>query len=169
MPNGRASLCSHSWVSSIPRPRLFFCWRADESRLWGNPNHLSYLASALRDKHSEEKLHILVPKTNSDTFTYDGIDLGAERVTQEIETFIEELEKQGSAIKKISIVGYSLGGLVARYTIGLLYSKGWFERMKPVNFTTFATPHLGVKTPLLGVQYRGKPLSAETIEIIRAE
>ena len=64
------------------------------------------------------------------------------------------MEEKGGAIKKLSIVGYSLGGLVARYTIGLLYSKGWFEKIKPVNFTTFATPHLGVKTPLLGVQYK---------------
>ena len=123
-------------------------------RLWGNPSHLTYLASSLREKHSAEKLHILVSKTNSDTFTYDGIDLGAERVTQEIENYIQDLEKAGSEIRKLSIVGYSLGGLVARYTIGLLYSKGWFERIKPVNFTTFATPHLGVKTPLLGVQYK---------------
>ena len=122
-------------------------------RLWGNPSHLSYLASSLRDKYSEEKLHILLAKTNSDTFTYDGIDLGAERVTQEIETCIDDLEKSGSQIKKLSIVGYSLGGLVARYTIGLLYSKGWFEKIIPVNFTTFATPHLGVKTPLLGVKH----------------
>lgn len=122
-------------------------------RLWGNPSHLSYLASSLREKHSKEKLHILVSKTNSDTFTYDGIDLGAERVTQEIENCIEDLEKSGSEVKKLSIVGYSLGGLVARYAIGLLYSKGWFEKIKPVNFTTFATPHLGVKTPLLGVKY----------------
>ena len=101
-----------------------------------------------------EKLHILVAETNSNTFTYDGIDLGAERVTQEIETYVEGLENNGCEIKKLSIVGYSLGGLVARYIIGLLYSKGWFERMKPVNFTTFATPHLGVKTPLLGIQYK---------------
>lgn len=123
-------------------------------RLWGNPGHLSYLASSLRHKYPEDKLHILVAKTNSDTFTYDGIDLGAERVTQEIETYVAGLEKKGGEIKKLSIVGYSLGGLVARYIIGLLYSKGWFERMKPVNFTTFATPHLGVKRPLLGVQYK---------------
>ncbi len=64
------------------------------------------------------------------------------------------MEQKGSEIKSLSIVGYSLGGLVARYTIGLLYSKGWFERIKPVNFTTFATPHLGVKTPLLGLRYK---------------
>ena len=64
------------------------------------------------------------------------------------------MEKNGTDIKKLSIVGYSLGGLVARYIIGLLYSKGWFERIRPVNFTTFASPHLGVRTPLLGVQYK---------------
>ena len=96
-------------------------------------------------------MHVLVSKTNSDTFTYDGIDLGAERVTQEI---IEVLEEKDSKITKLSIVGYSLGGLIARYTIGLLYSKRWFERVKPINFTTFATPHLGVKTPLLGIRYK---------------
>jgi len=115
---------------------------------------MAYVASALREKHPEDKLHILVAKTNSDSFTYDGVDLGGERVTQEIETYIEDLEKDGCQIKRISIVGYSLGGLVARYAIGLLYSNGWFNRVEPINFTTFATPHLGVRTPLLGVHHR---------------
>ena len=115
---------------------------------------MEYLASALREKHSEDRLHILSAKTNSDSFTYDGIDLGGERVTQEIEDYIEDLEKDGTSIKKLSVVGYSLGGLVARYAIGLLYSKGWFERIQAVNFTTFATPHLGVRTPVLGVHHR---------------
>lgn len=115
---------------------------------------MAYVASALRDKHAEDKLHILNAKTNSDTYTYDGIDLGAERLTHEIETYISELDKDGSHIKKLSIVGYSLGGLVARYAIGLLFSNGWFDRLEPVNFTTFATPHLGVRTPVLGVHHR---------------
>ena len=123
-------------------------------RLWGNPKHLSYLSSALRGKHAEDRLHILVAKTNRDNYTYDGIDLGAERVTQEIEDYIRDLEKEGKQVKKISIVGYSLGGLLARYAMGLLYSRGYFDRIKPVNFTTFATPHLGVRTPILGVQSR---------------
>ena len=123
-------------------------------RLWGNPKHMAYVASALREKYSEDQLHILTAETNSDFFTYDGIDLGGERVTQEIERYIKDLEKDGSRIKKLSVVGYSLGGLVARYAIGLLYSNGWFKRIQPVNFTTFATPHLGVRTPLLGVHNR---------------
>ncbi len=114
---------------------------------------MAYVASALREKHSEDKLHILVAKTNSGNFTYDGIDLGAERVTREIETYIEDLEKDGCRIKKLSVVGYSLGGLVARYAIGLLYSNGWFKKIEPVNFTTFASPHLGVRTPVLRAQH----------------
>ncbi|RPA93842.1 DUF676-domain-containing protein [Choiromyces venosus 120613-1] len=118
--------------------------------LWGNPGHLEYLTTAIRQRYDDSKLQILVVKRNSGTFTYDGIELGGERVTREIEDAIEEYARNGVEIRKISIVGYSLGGLVARYAIGLLYSKGYFDRIKPVNFCTFATPHLGVRTPLLG-------------------
>ncbi|KAL8852481.1 MAG: hypothetical protein Q9221_002605 [Calogaya cf. arnoldii] len=118
--------------------------------LWGTPSHLDYLSKSLREKHPEDMLNILVAKSNSGTYTYDGIETGGERVTQEVEELLEELIQAGTPIAKISIVGYSLGGLIARYAIGLLYSKGWFEKIKPINFTTFATPHLGVRTPLRG-------------------
>lgn len=60
------------------------------------------------------------------------------------------MEKDGTDIKKLSMVGYSLGGLIARYAIGLLYSGGWFDKLEPVNFTTFASPHLGVRAPVGG-------------------
>ena len=113
---------------------------------------MAYIASALRDKYHEDQLHILIAKSNSGNFTYDGIETGAERVTHEIEETIAKLEKEGSKIKKISMIGYSLGGLVARYSIGLLHSNGWLDRLEPINFTTFATPHLGVRTPILGYQ-----------------
>lgn len=82
--------------------------------------------------------------------TYDGIEVGAERVAREIEEKLDELSRYGYKITRFSIVGYSLGGLVARYAIGLLYHKGYFDKITPVNFTTFVTPHLGVRTPLTG-------------------
>ncbi|KAI9735425.1 MAG: hypothetical protein M1818_006431 [Claussenomyces sp. TS43310] len=118
--------------------------------LWGNPAHLTNVAKVLREKHSEDKLHILVAKNNSGSFTYDGIECGGERVCQEIEEELERLKGEGQVIKKLSICGYSLGGLISRYAVGLLYSRGVFDRVEPVNFTTFATPHLGVRTPLRG-------------------
>jgi hypothetical protein len=95
-------------------------------------------------------LIVLVCKRNAGSFTYDGIEVGAERVAKEIEETLEELARDGYKIKKLSMVGYSLGGLVARYAIGLLHHKGWLDKIQPANFTTFATPHLGVRTPLIG-------------------
>lgn len=95
-------------------------------------------------------MQLLVCERNSDNFTYDGIEVGGERVSQEIEDKLRELEAKGQHITKLSIVGYSLGGLIARYCIGLLYSRGWFDKLRPVNFTAFASPFLGVRTPHKG-------------------
>ena len=124
--------------------------------LWGNPRHLQYLAHALREKHSEQRLFILAAESNSGNFTYDGIELGGERVAFEIQETLEKLKGDGYQIEKLSMVGYSLGGLVARYAIGLLFAQSWFQEnnIRPMNFTTFASPHLGVRTPLTGFHGR---------------
>lgn len=119
-------------------------------RLWGNPKHLNHLRDTLEQKYSTDQLHILVAKSNADSFTYDGINVGGERITNEIEQEIRDLSQKGTVITRISMVGYSLGGLVARYSIGLLYKNGVFDEVEPVNFTTFATPHLGVRSPTTG-------------------
>ncbi|KAK6155942.1 hypothetical protein DH2020_010190 [Rehmannia glutinosa] len=78
--------------------------------------------------------------------------------------FVQVLEviKRKPSLKKISFVAHSVGGLVARYTIGKLYrppnrgsgeevsangcieeSNGRIADLEPVNFITVATPHLG--------------------------
>lgn len=120
------------------------------TQLWGNPNHMASIAKALRVAHPPEKLHILCAKRNSGSFTYDGIELGGERVCLEIQEELQAVERQGSKITKLSLVGYSLGGLVARYAIGLLYAKGILDDLECMTFTAFASPFLGVRTPLHG-------------------
>lgn len=120
-------------------------------RLWGNPSHLKYVATALRERHGEDRLYILAAQSNAGNNTYDGIELGGERVAHEIEETLGKLSEQGYRIKKLSVVGYSMGGLVARYAIGLLEAHGWFNKLEPVNFTTFASPHVGVRSPVKGV------------------
>jgi len=130
--------------------------------------HLEHLAGALRNAYPDELLEILVAEKNIGNSTYDGIELGAERVTKEIEDHIAKLKEDGKKVEKLSITGYSLGGVVARYVIGLLYTRGVFDTIQPMvshywdrcdsaskylrwqNFTTFATPHLGARTPLAG-------------------
>ncbi|KAH6655467.1 putative serine esterase-domain-containing protein [Truncatella angustata] len=118
--------------------------------LWGNPNHMKNVAKALRDEYPADKVYILVAKRNTGSFTYDGVERGGERVCVEIEEELEMIKSKGGKITKLSIVGYSLGGLVARYAVGLLGAKGVLDQVQPMNFTTFATPHLGVRTPLRG-------------------
>ncbi|OQE47413.1 hypothetical protein PENCOP_c001G00098 [Penicillium coprophilum] len=117
--------------------------------LWGNPSHLDYIASSLRDRYGSH-LYVFCPKANSGNYTYDGIELGGERLVHEVEETLESLAEKGRKITKISIIGYSLGGLLARYAIGLLNARGWLDKLEPMNFTTFATPHVGVRAPLKG-------------------
>lgn len=95
-------------------------------------------------------MYILAAQRNSGSYTYDGIELGGERVAHEIEDTLERLTARGYQIKKLSVVGYSLGGLVARYAVGLLQANGWLDKLEPVNFTTFVSPHVGVRSPIKG-------------------
>ncbi|KAL2015611.1 hypothetical protein VTK56DRAFT_5089 [Thermocarpiscus australiensis] len=120
--------------------------------LWGSPCHMASVAKALRAQYPPGKLYILVAKRNSGSFTYDGIELGGERVCYEIEEELKLIKSKGGDIKKISIVGYSLGGLVARYAIGLLFARGVLDNLECMNFAAFASPFLGVRTPLRGWQ-----------------
>ncbi|KAL1734004.1 putative serine esterase-domain-containing protein [Schizophyllum commune] len=117
--------------------------------MWGNPIHLSELHRIIQEVKSEPsedgtRLEVLLANTNSEEHTYDGIDWGGERVAQEIAKRIEDLEAKGDHVTKFSITGYSLGGLISRYVIGILHQQGFFEKITPVNFNTVATPHLGL-------------------------
>ncbi|KAL3482377.1 putative serine esterase-domain-containing protein [Aspergillus californicus] len=120
--------------------------------LWGNAAHMGAIASSLRKRYDEDRLHILVSESNTGNLTYDGVEVCGERLTHEIEEVINKLSTNGHKIRKLSVVGYSLGGLIARYALGLLYAQGFFEEIEPVNFTTFASPHLGVRAPVRGAQ-----------------
>ncbi|PNW73017.1 hypothetical protein CHLRE_14g615600v5 [Chlamydomonas reinhardtii] len=56
-----------------------------------------------------------------------------------------ELAKDGKPVMRLSMIGYSMGGLMNRYTAGKLFAEGVFDEggVTPVNFITVATPHLG--------------------------
>uniref|UniRef100_A0A453RSE8 DUF676 domain-containing protein n=1 Tax=Aegilops tauschii subsp. strangulata TaxID=200361 RepID=A0A453RSE8_AEGTS len=105
-----------------------------------------------------DKVIIHRSQCNSATQTFDGVDLMGERLANEVLSVVE----QRRGVKKISIVAHSLGGLVARYAIGRLYEcsnrtkcsignnreqveclEGLIAGLKPMNFITFASPHLG--------------------------
>ena len=46
--------------------------------------------------------------------TYQGIDRCGERLAQEVGAYV----RQHPALQRISVVGHSMGGLIARYALG---------------------------------------------------
>lgn len=118
--------------------------------MWGNPGHLDEMRRKIRMKWSETRsslpteFYALLATTNVDNYTYDGVDHGGERVADEIVQEVEKFKEMGRVVTKFSITGYSLGGLVSRYVIGVLHQRKFFDNVTPVNFNTFATPHIGL-------------------------
>ncbi|KAL0926122.1 hypothetical protein M5K25_004516 [Dendrobium thyrsiflorum] len=117
-------------------------------------------------KRYPEDVVVHCSECNYATLTFDGVDVMGERLAKEVRLVV----KRRPALQKISFVGHSLGGLVARYAIARLYErsviqdcsdengsckvkksdessehklKGKIAGLEPVNFITFATPHLG--------------------------
>lgn len=88
------------------------------------------VAKSLRDLYPSTELRLLFAKRNIGSFTYDGIERGGERICSEIEEELRAVQESGGKITKISIVGYSLGGLVCRYAVGLLYAKGILDDLE---------------------------------------
>ncbi|XP_021752145.1 putative lipase YOR059C isoform X1 [Chenopodium quinoa] len=105
-----------------------------------------------------DKVYVHCSEKNGATLTLDGVDVMAQRLAAEV----LEIIKQMPNLRKISIVAHSVGGLVARYAIGILYqppkgvnaedssttnshenARGTIGGLEAVNFITVATPHLG--------------------------
>lgn len=121
--------------------------------VWGNPSHMSYLEHQIQNhtKCSDPNEKIIVYKTGSHSgyLTYDGVDINGKRITDEIVAYTNQLnsESEEASVTKFSLIGYSMGGLVCRYALGILYHDGFFSHIRPVHFVTFCTPHLGIVNP----------------------
>ena len=67
--------------------------------MWGNPSHLASMHRIMKETRINEDsveqdgatLHVMLPETNKDESTYDGIDWGGERVAAEASTLIHPL------------------------------------------------------------------------------
>jgi Putative serine esterase (DUF676) len=60
--------------------------------MWGNPSHLASMHRIIEQSRINEssddpnvaELYVMLPETNRDESTYDGIDWGGERVATEV-------------------------------------------------------------------------------------
>ncbi|KAK6944248.1 protein of unknown function DUF676, lipase-like [Dillenia turbinata] len=119
-------------------------------------------------KKLPDKVVLHCSECNYSRLTFDGVDLMGERLAEEVLAVVRRRPK----VHKISFVAHSLGGLVARYAVARLYepspklepsdltgkrpdeetsnkrhleqqSEARIAGLEPMNFITFATPHLG--------------------------
>ncbi|KAG1144980.1 hypothetical protein G6F37_006388 [Rhizopus arrhizus] len=112
--------------------------------LWGVEGHMDYIRKRLINRY-KNSIFVLNVNVNEAKYSYDGIDVCGERAAEQIINVIRQLEKSKRKVKKISLIGYSLGGLILRFAIGILGERGMFDRIEPDYFITFASPHMGVK------------------------
>uniref|UniRef100_A0A3Q7FPW6 DUF676 domain-containing protein n=1 Tax=Solanum lycopersicum TaxID=4081 RepID=A0A3Q7FPW6_SOLLC len=131
-----------------------------------SPSDWTYVQAELRRRLGRNFL-IYASSCNTFTKTFTGIDGAGKRLADEVRLVVKKKE----SLKKISFLAHSLGGLIARYALGVLYSSdncneqyndavtstsanlkpvcssnvGLIAGLEPVNFITLATPHLGVR------------------------
>ncbi|CAI0394048.1 unnamed protein product [Linum tenue] len=126
--------------------------------LIGSSADWRYAAGQFVKKHPD-KLVVHRSECNSSKLTFDGVDLMGERLAEEVLSLVRHRHE----VRKISFVAHSLGGLIARYAVARLYEQSpkavqsgdavqgigqqTYEAriagLEPVNFITFASPHLG--------------------------
>lgn len=107
---------------------------------------MSYLADQIQTHtkcEGDEVLVVYKTDSHSGYLTYDGVDVNGKRISDEILAEVARLSEGTNKVIKFSIVGYSMGGLVSRYAVGILHHQKFFELVKPVHFVTFCTPHVG--------------------------
>ncbi|GIL60273.1 hypothetical protein Vafri_14904 [Volvox africanus] len=109
--------------------------------LFGSPSNWSVICEQLGE-HLDMSTVVLHPsKVNRLTDTYDGIDVCGQRLADEIRS----VAAAHPSLQRISVIGHSMGGLLLRYAIGVLYNPatGRIAGLQPSHFITLATPHMG--------------------------
>jgi hypothetical protein len=131
--------------------------------LWGNSQHMDAVLRNLQQQQSHADLDYLNISKSEGTLTYDGIDVCGDRCLDAILYFVlgddanvEHLKENENELMarlrekdydKISLIGYSLGGLILRFVIGKMYRLKVFQVLQPINYIAIAVPHLGARRP----------------------
>ncbi|CAH9113662.1 unnamed protein product [Cuscuta europaea] len=114
-------------------------------------------AQAELKRHLGRKFLIYASSCNAYIKTFAGIDGAGKRLADEVMQVVKSRE----SLKKISFIAHSLGGLIARYAVAVLFTPNisgtanrklvcsskqeFIAGLEPINFITLATPHLGVR------------------------
>ncbi|KAG0196949.1 hypothetical protein BGX28_009534 [Mortierella sp. GBA30] len=108
-------------------------------------------ASTSTSKSSDSFLGSQTPSAT--TTTVDGPQRDGEPSENEATPVLTPKKQR---VTQFSYLGYSLGGLIGRFAVGMLDLEGFFNPLEqggrgiePMYFVTMATPHLGIRQPSL--------------------
>lgn len=109
--------------------------------LLGNSSNWECFISNLKADDGTGHFLLHPSRTNNMFGTYEGIDVCGQRLVEEIRDVVSE----NPGLEHISLVGHSMGGLLARWAAGKLFDteNRTVAGLKPAHFMTLATPHLG--------------------------
>jgi predicted alpha/beta-fold hydrolase len=93
--------------------------------LWGRPDDVARLAAYLQaafetaeaQQQLQDRVVVLNSTCNARVLTYDGIDVCGARLAKLVLEAVEQRKQEGAPVVKLSLVGYSLGGLICRYVM----------------------------------------------------
>ena len=108
----------------------------------GYCNNVEQLAQTVRSCFGAEAF-VIVPASFQLLRSQDGIDVIARRVVSQLHDVIGA----HPSLTSISLVGYSMGGLIAHFVAGMLFAcePTPFCGLRPLNFVSIACPHLGAR------------------------
>lgn len=121
--------------------------------LWGNEGDWHVMKRELQAVLGSGYL-VHASVANRGLKTMEGLDVGGERLASEVQRLVSAMP----SLQYISMIGHSMGGLLARYAAGKLYdtSAGTIAGLKPRHYISMATPHVGftsegfAQLPMLG-------------------
>lgn len=107
-------------------------------------HHVTSLSRALRDAHADAGVLVVESDANSGVFssyftTTLGVELGGAKLAAEIDGIL----RRHPSIRRLSLVGHSLGGLYCRAALAKLA-----PALELVNFVAFASPNAGSRNHL---------------------
>lgn len=116
--------------------------------LQGATGDFNYVFDQLKETAAcrSGQLEVYATPVNADN-THDGVAAGGKRVADDIRKKVESAKAEGKEIHRLSLLGFSLGGLYARYAAAVLYDEqeGTVAGVKAGSIILVASPHLGVR------------------------
>lgn len=112
--------------------------------LQGTAEDFSFFADQLRQTSAGRSGRLLVHVPDVNEYkTHDGVEEGGKRLAADIRCFVSE----HPTLSRISLVGFSLGGIYIRYAAGVLFDEATstVAGLTPQTFATVASPNLGVR------------------------